>query len=78
MVGLLLTGPVAALGFLAGTLVGGVINMLIDFLFMRRAATASLTASGGADSAYLNALPSRLWISAPLAASRESVVITVV
>jgi hypothetical protein len=38
-VGLLLTGPVAALGFLVGMLVGGVVNMLVDFLLMRRVAT---------------------------------------
>lgn len=35
--GVLLDGPVAAVGFLAGTLVGGLINMLVDFLLMRRA-----------------------------------------
>ena len=34
--GALLDGPVAAVGFLAGTLVGGLVNMLVDFLLMRR------------------------------------------
>lgn len=36
-VGALLAGPVAAVGFLAGTLVAGLLNMLVDFLLMRRA-----------------------------------------
>jgi hypothetical protein len=35
-IGTLLDGPVAAVGFLAGTLVGGLVNMLVDFLLMRR------------------------------------------
>jgi hypothetical protein len=34
--GALLDGPVAAVGFLAGTLVGGLVNMLVDFLLIRR------------------------------------------
>lgn len=34
--GVLLDGPVAAVAFLAGTLVGGTVNMLVDFLLMRR------------------------------------------
>lgn len=34
--GIFLDGPVAALAFLTGTLVGGAVNMLADFLLMRR------------------------------------------
>jgi hypothetical protein len=35
-VGALIAGPIAAVAFLVGTLVGGTVNMLIDFLLMRR------------------------------------------
>jgi hypothetical protein len=35
-VGALLAGPLAAVSFLAGTLVGGLVNMLVDFLLLRR------------------------------------------
>jgi hypothetical protein len=35
--GALIAGPFAAVGFLIGTLVGGIVNMLVDFLLMRRA-----------------------------------------
>jgi hypothetical protein len=38
VIGALMAGPLAALGFLVGTLVGGLINMLVDFLLMRRPA----------------------------------------
>jgi hypothetical protein len=34
--GALIAGPIAALAFLVGTLVGGTVNMLVDFLLLRR------------------------------------------
>jgi hypothetical protein len=37
VLGALLDGPVAAVAFLAGTMVGGIVNMLTDVLLMRRA-----------------------------------------
>ena len=34
--GALIAGPIAAMAFLVGTLVGGTVNMLVDFLLLRR------------------------------------------
>jgi hypothetical protein len=36
VLGALLAGPLAAVGFLVGTLVGGTVNMLVDFALMQR------------------------------------------
>lgn len=34
--GAVIAGPLAAMGFLVGTLVGGIMNLLVDFVLMRR------------------------------------------
>jgi hypothetical protein len=56
VLGVLIAGPLAAVGFLVGTLVGGVVNMLIDFLLMRRPDPRFRQPLSGTERFFLDAL----------------------
>jgi hypothetical protein len=55
-VGALVAGPIAAVGFLVGTFVGGIVNMLVDFLLLKRADTPLKQPLSSTERFFLDAL----------------------
>jgi hypothetical protein len=55
-VGALIAGPIAAAGFLVGTAIGGAVNMLVDFLLLKRTDTPLKQPLSSTERFFLDAL----------------------